>query len=66
MRRPTRREVDEAIATVADSRSTHVNWRDKLKAGMEEPHPSIGDVAWHQACIDGYDQVLDVLRRARP
>jgi hypothetical protein len=66
MKALSRDEIAEAMATIHDSRATHVAWRDKLKAGLEKPHEAIGDIAWHQACIDGYDQVLDVLRRVRP
>lgn len=55
-------EVVRAIAIIEDSRQTHVTWRDWLAAGNAEPHPDIGDVAWHQTCIDEYDHVLGVLR----
>lgn len=60
---PSEAEVAAATATVEDSRQTHVRWRDWLAAGHRLEHEAIGDVAHHQAAIDGYDQVLDVLRR---
>jgi hypothetical protein len=63
---PSSAEFDVAIATIEDSRYSHVAWRDALKDGHELPHELIGDLAHHQKCIEGYDQVLDVLRRARP
>lgn len=70
----TEKDIATAIATIEDSRRTHVEWRRYLEA--EQPdcdHESCqaawaeririaGDYDHHQRAIDGYDQVLTVLR----
>jgi hypothetical protein len=55
--------VDKAIATIEDSRKTHVEWRDFLNRHPDHPHvKSVGDSQHHIQCIAEYDNVLKVLR----
>lgn len=66
--------VATAIATVEDSRRTHVEWREYLEAekptcdhehclaAWAERIRVAGDYDHHQRAIEGYDQVLGVLR----
>jgi len=57
-----REEVLTAIATVEDSRQTHVNWAEWRRRGNGGDEMA-GDLKHHEDAIAGYDQVLDVLRR---
>lgn len=64
----TPEQVREAIAIIEHSRGTHVQWADYIEHYPEharQPRPEIdtaGDVVHHRRCINGYDQVLGVLR----
>lgn len=66
--RPTRADVDRAIAVVENSRRTHVEWAEFIESGQTwTPSPDhVGDVEHHRECIVGYDHVLTVLRAAEP
>lgn len=75
----TRVDVDAAIATIEDSRRTHVEWAAWLEAGPpgtscgtpgcdRDHHADVdvaGDLEHHRRCIAGYDQVLELLRHLR-
>lgn len=57
----------QAIATIEDSRQTHVEWIEYLaKYGNDlRPHEEIaGDTAHHREAVEQYEQVLSVLRAA--
>lgn len=53
--------IREAIDIVEDSRQSHVLWADHLRRGGHGP-AEVGDQAFHEDTIEGYDKVLDVLR----
>lgn len=65
-------DVKKAIATIEFSRQTHVEWRDYMRGHKDtrdcncgKEHPDVnnlGDSAYHQNCIEEYDNVLEVLR----
>lgn len=60
-------EVERAIATIEDSRSTHVYWLEYFRRDPQAARThtgDVGDAAHHQQCIEGYDQVLSVLQAA--
>ena len=75
---PSASELDAAIATIGDSRRTHLAWIRVLEAppgtpcsqeGCDRDHHAdaavAGDLAHHQAVVAAYDQVLGVLRHVR-
>jgi hypothetical protein len=58
-------DIEKAIATVEDSRRSHLSW-----IAWYEQHPedepahkeTCGDNEWHRRCVEGYDHVLHALR----
>lgn len=64
---PTKQDVERAISTIEESRMTHVRWAEWRRRGhgTDEDHQLIGDLAWHEEAIAGYDHVLTVLRATR-
>jgi len=59
-------DVNKAIATIEDSRRTHVEWRDWLnKYPNDQRAVTAGDAQHHIRCIAEYDHVLKVLRKAK-
>lgn len=61
---PSVEDVQRAIATVENSRRTHVEWATFIESGAtwEPTADHVGDVQHHLQCIAGYDHVIAVLR----
>jgi len=58
-------DIARAIATIEDSRQTHVEWIDYLAKHGDDlrPHEEIaGDAGHHRETVEQYEQVLSVLR----
>lgn len=53
-----------AIRLLREMRETHVHWADYLRGGGELEHEMIGDLAHHEECIRGYDEILKFVRTA--
>ncbi len=45
------------------SRETHVQWRDCHQKYRDE-NPRIGDSAFHQGCVETYDERIAVIKEA--
>lgn len=62
---PRLEDIARAIATIEDSRQTHVEWIDYLARHGDDlrPHEEIaGDAGHHRETVEQYEQVLSVLR----
>ena len=62
---PRLEDIARAIATIEDSRQTHVEWIDYLARHGDDlrPHEEIaGDAGHHREAVEQYEQVLSVLR----
>ena len=56
-------DIERAIETIEDSRTTHVHWAEyRARGGADDP--GAGDEAHHRRCLVEYDHVLVALRYA--
>lgn len=66
----TDEEIMKAIQTIEYSKATHVSWIRYLtkypnNLRVLEEVKVAGGLEHHKACVAGYDQVLEVLKKAR-
>jgi len=57
---PDEAQIQESIACIHVSIDSHIEWKE-YRLGHGEDSPLCGDLAHHEACIAGYEQVIRTL-----
>lgn len=56
-------DLEALLPELEFSRETHVLWRDCDQIHRDR-NPSIGDAAFHEACVKDYDTRISTIKRA--